>query len=200
LLHPNINASHSVINASHLIVDGYHRIRNSLHSLVNSMCDLQVFRSGHPSFFFASSISVLPINLFKYFSKYRSVNIVISVQQTLTHSAFLDLPCHDPENRENLCHYLNDYIGHLHGQRHFCIDLETSEKHFNPLENIDKSVLACSSIFSRLRDVGVTMAHAKLSSKIRTERRTPTPVNITVAGEKTCQIDMSVQISDMSMP
>jgi hypothetical protein len=34
----------------------------------------------------------------------------------------------------------------------------------------------------------------KLFRKIHTERRTPTPVNITLAGENTCQVNM---VSDL---
>jgi hypothetical protein len=45
----------------------------------------------------------------------------------------------------------------------------------------------------------MSLAHDKLS-KIHTERRTPIPVKIVVAGENTCQINMSAdddqQISD----
>jgi hypothetical protein len=39
----------------------------------------------------------------------------------------------------------------LHGRRHICIDLETSEKHFYALKDVYKSVLACLSIVSCLR-------------------------------------------------
>ena len=77
------------------------------------------------------------------------------VQQILTHSALPDLLCCNPKNSEDLDHYLNDYIHHFRGRRQFCIDLETPEKHLNPLEDVDKSVLACPSILGRLEGVGV---------------------------------------------
>jgi hypothetical protein len=80
------------------------------------------------------------------------------VQQILTHSPLFNLPCHDSKNRENLNHCLNDYIHHLRGRRQFCIDLETPEKHLNPLKGLDKSVLACPGILGRLEGVGVRMA------------------------------------------
>jgi len=119
--HPIVDAGHSVIDTSYPIVNGYHCIRNSLHPLVNSMCDLQIFCSRHLSFFLcqpvnffsASSISVLLINFFKYFSVHCSVNIVIFVEQIPTHSPLLNLSCRDPKNRENLDHYLDDYVHHL---------------------------------------------------------------------------------------
>jgi hypothetical protein len=41
------------------------------------------------------------------------------------------------------------------------------------------------------------MAHRILIRRIHTERRTPTPANTTLAGENTCQINMSVQIHVM---
>jgi hypothetical protein len=44
------------------------------------------------------------------------------------------------------------------------------------------------------------MAHTKLLRRIHTERRTPIPENITVAGENACQMSMSVQISDKISP
>ena len=44
------------------------------------------------------------------------------------------------------------------------------------------------------------MANTKLLRRIRTERRTPIPENITVAGEKACQISMSVRIPDKLIP
>jgi hypothetical protein len=112
----------------------------------------------------------------------------------------LNLFCRNSENRENLDHYLNDYVHHLWGRRHLRIDLETSEKHLNALKNVDKNALACSSILGCLGDVGVRMANTKLLRRIRTERRTPIPENITVAGEKACQISMNVQIPDKLSP
>jgi hypothetical protein len=35
-----------------------------------------------------------------------------------------------------------------------------------------------------------------LSRRIRTERKTPTPVNITFPGENTCRVNVRRQISD----
>ena len=78
----------------------------------------------------------------------------------LTYSALLYLLCCKPNNRENLNDYLNYYIGHFCqcGRRHCCVGLETSEKHFNSLKDVEKIVLARSNTFNCLKDVCVTMA------------------------------------------
>jgi hypothetical protein len=68
----------------------------------------------------------------------------------LTHSALPNLLRRNSKNRQNFYHYLNDYVHHLHGRRQFCIDLETSEKHFDALKDVNKSVLARPSILSCL--------------------------------------------------
>ena len=150
------------------------------------------------SLFSASSISVLPISFFAYFSKLYSANRDKDVRRTLTHSALLDFLCCDPENRECLHQYLNDYIHHFCCRPYFCVYLETSKEQLNPLEDVDKSVFACSNIFSRLRDLCVTMAHAKVLT-IHTERRTPIPAKMTLAGEKSCHTNMREHISEKRM-
>ena len=91
---------------------------------------------------------------------------------------------------------MNDRIHHLDGRRQFCIDLESPEEHFDAFEDVNECVLACLSVLSRLRDVIITMAYAKPIRRLHTERRTPTPANMTFAGENTCQTDMSIQISE----
>jgi hypothetical protein len=73
------------------------------------------------------------------------------VQQILTQSALLDLLCRNPEDRENLDHYLNDYIHHLCRWWYSCVGLEAPEEHFDALKDVDKSVLTCSSILGCLR-------------------------------------------------
>jgi hypothetical protein len=103
----------------------------------------------------------------------------------------------DPKNGEYLNNYLNDYIHHLHGRWDFCIDLEASEKHLNALKDVDKGILTCPNILSCLRNERVTMVHTKLLRKIPTERRTPTPANITLAGENTCQVAGEYKSADL---
>jgi hypothetical protein len=124
---------------------------------------------------------------------HRSINGDIFVKRVHTYSALLHLLRRDPENRENFDDNLDDYIHHLRGRPHFCVNLKTSKKHLNALKDVDKSVLACSDIFNSLGDVYDTMAHAK-SLKIRTERRSPTPANITLAGENNCNKNMRKKI------
>ena len=71
--------------------------------------------------------------------------------------------------------------------------METSEKHLNALKDVDKSVLACSNVFSCLGNACVTIAHTNII-RIHTERRTPTPAKITLAGENSCHTNMRKQI------
>ena len=107
-------------------------------------------------------MSVLPISFFTYFSTHRSINSDVFVHRILTYSTSLDFLRCDPKNGDHLDHYLNDYIHHFRGRLDFCVDLETSEKHLNFFEDVNKCVLACSNIFRRLRGVRVTMARTKL--------------------------------------
>jgi hypothetical protein len=72
----------------------------------------------------------------------------------LTRPSLLDLLCRDSKDSENLDHYLYDQILHRLGQSHLNICLETFEKVFDPLEEIDERVLARSDILSRLRGPG----------------------------------------------
>ena len=146
----------------------------------------------------ASSISVLPISFFAYFSKHYSANSDIFVRQTLTYSALLYLLRGNPEKRQYFGHYLNNNIHHFVGRSCFCVDLDTSEKHFDSFENVDKSFLACSNIFSCLRDPYVTTTQAK-SINIHTERRTPTPAKITLAGEKSYHINEKTGLKELQV-
>ena len=69
----------------------------------------------------------------------------------LTRPLLLDLPCRDSKDSKNLDHYLYDQILQCLGQSYLNINLETLEKGFYPLEEIDERVLARSDILSRLR-------------------------------------------------
>ena len=75
------------------------------------------------------------------------------VQKSLTHSALFDLLRSNSQDRQHLDHNLDNDIHHLHGRRHFCIDLQASEKHLNAFEYVNKSVLARPGIPSCLRDM-----------------------------------------------
>jgi hypothetical protein len=107
-------------------------------------------------------MSVLPKSFFKYFSKHPSVNRSVVLKKLLARSPLLNLIRCDPENTEHLDHYLNDYIRHFRRRCYRGVDFETSKKTFDALENVNKSVLACANILSRLTDIGVTMGCAEV--------------------------------------
>ena len=67
------------------------------------------------SVFSASSISVLPISLFPYFSEDPSVTGDTTHTKLLTDPALLYLLGCNPKNRENLDHYLTYRIHHFRG-------------------------------------------------------------------------------------
>ena len=75
----------------------------------------------------------------------------------LTHPALVNLLHSNPKNRQNLDHYLD---GHSH---HFCswwyirVDVETSEKILNALEDVDEYILADPNILSCLRHARVIL-------------------------------------------
>ena len=106
----------------------------------------------------------------------------------------LDLLRRNPEDRENLDHDLDKYIHHLCRWWHLCVNLNTSEKHFDALEHVDKGVLSCSGMHSCLRDVGVTVARTELLRRLHTDSRTPKPAKITLADGNTCQMDVSADL------
>src|SRR6266478_4609186 len=114
------------------------------------------------SLFNASSMSVLLISFIAYFSELRSVNRYIFVQQILTQSALLHPFCCNPKNRENLDHYLNDDIYHFRGRLHFGVNLQSSEKQFDALKNVDKCIFARPNVLDCLRNVLVIMVQVKL--------------------------------------
>ena len=93
---------------------------------------------------------------------------------------------------------MGDYVRHFRGQPNFCIHLKTSKKHFDAFKYVHESVLAFPNVLHRLRNVCVTIAHAKLT-RIHTERRIPIPAKTTVAGENDCEIDIRLQVSDEHM-
>jgi hypothetical protein len=101
---------------------------------------------------------------------------------------------YDPKNGENLYDDLDNYIHHFRGRLHFCVDLEASKEPFNPLKDVDKSVLACPNIFSCLKNY-VLQCPRKCNKDIHTERKTPTPAKMKLAGENTCHVNMREQIS-----
>jgi hypothetical protein len=146
------------------------------------------------SLFSASSISVLPISFFRYFSENGSVNGNTIIQRQLTHPSLSDLFSCNSKNVEHLHHNFRDYIHHFLVKCRFRINLESLEKAFYALEHLKKSVLARANILGCLRAVRITIDRTKVLSRIHTEKRTPIPAKIAFAGENTCEISMRIQI------
>ena len=141
-------------------------ITHQQYALPSKICAMAVRTSSCvklSSLFSASSISGLSNSLFQYFSEHRFSHRSHTCTKLLTDSALLDLLQRYPENRENLNHYLDDYIHHFRSRPHFREYLETSEKHFNVLKGLHnmKSVLASSNILSGLRNANGSTTHSK---------------------------------------
>jgi hypothetical protein len=148
------------------------------------------------SLFSASSISVLPINFFRYFSENGSVNGNTLVKQQLTRSSLSDLFKRNSKNVENFHHNFGDYIHHFFVKRRFGVNLQSLEKGLYPFKDLKKSILARPKILCCLRVVRIMMDRTEVLRRTRTERRTPIPAKIAFAGENTCKISMRMQIWD----
>jgi hypothetical protein len=115
---------------------------------------------------------------------------IYSLQQGLTHSALLDFFCSDGNNIEDFNHYGRDRLHHSLIWRHFSVYVQTPEKCFYALEQLEESVLVRANVLSCLRIVRITIDRTKVLRRVHTERRTPNPMKITFAGENTYQINM----------
>jgi len=109
----------------------------------------------------ASSISVLPINFFIYFSVHRSVKDDIFIYEILTRTALLHLLRRNCQNSEDLSHNLCNDIRHFRGRRHLDIALKASEKAFGTFEYVDECVLAFLDILGCLGTVNVKIGSRK---------------------------------------
>jgi hypothetical protein len=69
----------------------------------------------------------------------------------LTRSTLFDLLCGDSENRKYFSHYFYSHVGHRISGWHFRVCIETLEKTLDAHEDIDKHIVACVYIFSRLQ-------------------------------------------------
>ena len=78
-----------------------------------------------------------------------------------TRSPLLNLLRGNPQNRQDLHHYLDDHIHHFARWYHLSVDFEPSEKTFDMLENVDKSFLASANIFNCLKEKDVTTGNRK---------------------------------------
>src|SRR6267154_5776548 len=109
------------------------------------------------SLFSASSISVLPISFFKYFSENGSVNGSTFEQQQRTHPPLSDLFSCNSKNVKDFHQYFSDYVHHFLVKCRFSVDHQSLEKCFYALEHLKKSVLARADIPDSLRPVRITM-------------------------------------------
>jgi hypothetical protein len=146
--------------------------------------------------FSASSISVLPISFFRYFSESDSVNGNIIIQRQLTYPSLSDPFSCNSKDVQDLHHCFGDYVHHFLVECRFRVNFESLEEAFYALEHLKKSILACANILGCLRTVRITIDRTKILRKIHTERSTPIPAKIAFAGENTCKRTMRIQISD----
>src|SRR5216684_2640635 len=86
------------------------------------------------SLFSASSISLLPISLFRYFSEKGSVNGYIFGQQQLTRPSLSDLFRCNSEDVEDLNHYFRGNIHHFLVKCCFSVELKSLKKGFYAFE------------------------------------------------------------------
>jgi hypothetical protein len=103
-----------------------------------------------------------------------------------TESSLLGLLRHDPKDRNNLDHDLNDNLRHGHRRSDGNIFLKPHKKIFHAAEQIDESILSSADVFNGLR---VYIYHQDVytrSKKVLTWSRAPIPVKIAAAGGNTC--------------
>src|SRR5260221_51366 len=104
----------------------------------------------------------------------------------LTRSSLFNLLCRNGEDRQYLNHDLHDGVRHCWGRLNFGIQLQPPEKSLYTFENINEHVLTRINVLGRPADIEVTMTRNNTRSKRSlTWKRTPMPVDITFAGEKT---------------
>jgi hypothetical protein len=103
------------------------------------------------SLFNTSSISVLPISFFRYFSGNCSVNGNVIIQRQLTHPSLPDLFGCNSKHVQNFHQYFCDYIYHFLVKCSFSVNLQSLEECFYALEDLKKCVLTCVNIIGCLR-------------------------------------------------
>jgi len=113
-----------------------------------------------------------------------------------TGSTLLHLLRRNREDVQDFDHDLHDYVSHRLSWWHFHVRFEAFEEIFDTLEEIDKGLLTRVNILGGLIDIPVENPSTKESRKMLTKKRTPTPAEITFAGENTCEADMRKQVVD----
>ena len=149
--------------------------------------------SAHPRSRYFQSVSSL-ISLYIFLKILLSIEIYSS-QKGLRHtySALFDFFRNDGENVENFNHYCRNRVHHSLIWRHVSVCVQTSKKCFYALEYLRKHLLVGANVLGCLRIVRITMDCTKVQRRVRTERSTENPINITFAGN-TCQINMRVDL------
>ena len=109
----------------------------------------------------ASSISVLPINFFIYFSDHRSIKDDILIYELLTRTTLLYLLRHDCQDSEDLSHNLRNDIRHFRSRGHLDVALKASEEVFGTFEDVDECALAFLDILGCLGTVNVKIGSRK---------------------------------------
>ena len=107
----------------------------------------------------------------------------------LTCSTLLHFPCGRTQDIKNLNNHLHHHVRHFRSWWDCDINYKSSEGIADPLKHINKEILACFDILGCLKTSDVTRARTSQKGKANTWRRTPTPTNIALAGEKTCWVD-----------
>ena len=92
-----------------------------------------------------------------------------------------------PKDGQHLNHNLNDHVAHGPGRWDASIYLKPAEEMSDPIEDLDKLVMAIARIFSRLRLASKWVTQRKDVGTL-TDSRTPIPAKITLAGGNACKI------------
>ncbi len=104
------------------------------------------------------SISLSPNNFFANCSAIRSEVVASDHSKTqLTESSSIDLYLRQSKYRNQLDHYLRDYIRHQRVQRDLGINMETFEEVADAFEEFEEGVVARAYSISRLRLLGYQM-------------------------------------------
>ena len=156
--HSFVDTGHSLVDASYLIE---HPILDHPHSIIDSMRGVQNLRRHHPDLFIRQlvqplqrifNVSLSNQLLQVFFWRIFLINSEPVVLDLLTRTALLQLLRSDAKNRKHLDHNLYNDIYHFGWRRHPSVDFKTLEKILHALEDVDKSILACTNIHSCLRE------------------------------------------------
>ena len=109
-------------------------------------------------------------------------------QDELTESPLLNRLGYECERTEKLDDYLHENVCQGGCRRDPNINTKSAEEVLERLKHNDKSVVAGTDVFDRLRDIDVTEIFRLGRKREHTESRTPMPVNIAFAGGNGCRM------------